>query len=139
MKFIKNKKLFSFLLIFLFSCFFVLSANFHPASAEGALWADMEACQKSGDCQLNDFARLAVNATGWMLGIVGSLALLMFIYGGVVFLISAGNSEKVTQAKGIIIGAVIGITIVFTSYMIINFVFTSLKIETGGTIWSTIK
>jgi len=137
MNFIKNKKLFSYLFVFLFSCFFALSAS--PALADGALWDNMSKCQASGECQLNDFIQLAVNAAGWMLGIVGSLALLMFVYGGVMFLISAGSSERVTQAKGIILGAVIGIAIVFTSYMIIDFVFTATGANPNGTIWSTTK
>jgi hypothetical protein len=131
-----NKNLFSYFFVFLFFCFLIFSA--YPVLAEGALWDNMESCQKTGDCQLNDFSRLAVNASQWILGIVGSLALLMFVYGGVMFLISAGNSEKVTQAKGIILGAVIGIVIVFTSYMIINFVFTAMGIDTTKTIWSTV-
>ncbi len=86
-----------------------------------------------GSYELNDFTRLAVNASKILLGLTGSLALLAFIYGGVVFLISAGNREKVEQAKKIIIGAVIGLIIVFTSFIIIGFVFSALGIENN--IW----
>jgi len=85
-------------------------------------------CIASGNCQLNDFIKIFIVASKIILGITGSLALLAFIYGGVIFLISAGSSERVTQAKQIILGAVIGLVIVFTSFMIIQFVFTALKI-----------
>lgn len=89
-----------------------------------------------GDYTLNDFIQLAVNISKWLLGITGSLALLAFIYGGVVFLISAGNTEMVAKGKKIIIGAVIGLLIVFASYTIISFVFTAFEIP-GRENWAT--
>ena len=98
-----------------------------------------ECKQYCGDYGLDDFVSVVVQVSVIVLGIVGSIALLMFIYGGVMFLISSGNSEKVTQAKQIIIGAVIGLVIVFASYTIIQFVFTALEIpNTGGGEWATI-
>jgi hypothetical protein len=91
-----------------------------------------------GDYTLNDFIQLAVNISKWLLGITGSLALLAFIYGGVVFLISAGNTEMVAKGKKIIIGAVIGLVIVFASYTIIQFTMDALGIEKAeGGKWST--
>lgn len=155
MNFIKNRKLFSYLFVFLFSCFFALSANICLAQSSpktilpGTValtncncgsGSKTEACkQYCGDYGLNDFVQLAINASGWILGIVGSLTLLMFVYGGVMFLISAGSSERVTQAKGIIVGAVIGIAIVFTSYMIIGFVFKATGADTTSTAWSNVN
>lgn len=95
-------------------------------------------CIDSGSCQLNDFINIAINVSRIVLGITGSLALLFFIYGGIMFLISSGSSEKVTQAKQIIIGAVVGLVIVFTSFMIIQFVFTALDIKNvQGGKWAT--
>lgn len=78
---------------------------------------------------LDGFMQIAVAVSKWILGITGSLALLMFIYGGVMFLISSGSSEKVTQAKQIIIGAVIGLIIVFAAYTIIGFTFKAMGLE----------
>jgi hypothetical protein len=151
MNFIKNKNFFSLYFILIFSLFSFLSFSFCQAQdadtilpGAGSAKCDCnqaitEGCkQYCGSYELNDFVRLAVKASQWVLGIVGSLALLMFVYGGVMFLISAGNSEKVAQAKGIILGAVIGIVIVFTSYMVINFVFKAMGIDTTKTIWSTV-
>lgn len=87
-----------------------------------------------GNFTLNDFIVIAVAVSKWILGITGSLALLMFIYGGVMFLISSGSSEKVTQAKQIIIGAVIGLIIVFAAYIIIGFTFKAMGLE--GKPWN---
>jgi hypothetical protein len=50
----------------------------------------------------------------------------MFVYGGISFLIAAGSSEKVTKAKGIITAAVVGLIIVFSSYLIIKFALSAL-------------
>jgi len=98
-------------------------------------------CAKSGNgssCTLNDFVKLALNISQWILGISGSLTFLFMIYGGFMFLISAGNSETVTKAKGIITGAVIGLFIVFGSYVIIGFVMKATGADTEGTSWAKV-
>jgi len=137
MKFMKNKKLILCFCVFVFLCFLFLSANVcFAADGQASIWKDMEECRKSGSCSLNDFVRLFANVSQWILGIVGSLALLMFIYGGLMFIISSGSSEKVTKAKEIIIGAVIGLVIVFTSYMIIQFTMDALGIEIKKGGWA---
>jgi len=94
--------------------------------------------QYCGDYELNDFASIAVKIAQIILGLTGSLALLMFIYGGVMFLVSAGSSEKIATARSVIVGAVIGIFIVFASYMIIGFVFKATGADISGTAWSKI-
>jgi len=79
-----------------------------------------------GDYQVNDFVTLAINIAQLILGLVGSLSLIMFVYGGVMFLISAGSSDKIAQAKKILVAAVVGLIIVFSSWLIIKFVSDTL-------------
>ena len=133
----KNKKLICFFVL-LFFCFLIFSANFCLAQAllEDSSQVKYEGSLEEGDFTLNDFVRVGMRVTEIILGIVGSLALLMFIYGGLMFIISSGNSEKVTKAKEIIIGAVIGLVIVFTSYMIIQFTMDALGIEIKKGGWA---
>jgi hypothetical protein len=76
----------------------------------------------TGKCTLNSFISLGINLSNIILGVVGALTLVMFIYGGVVLVLSGGNSEKVTKGKEIILGSVVGLLIVFGSYSIISFV-----------------
>ncbi len=64
-----------------------------------------------------------------ILGVVGSLALLMFIYGGLVWMTAAGNNERVEKGKNILIWATIGLVVIFASYAIVSFIIESL---TGG-------
>lgn len=61
-----------------------------------------------------------------ILGIAGSLALVMFIYGGASWMLSGGNQEQVAKGKNIIIWATIGIVIIFTSYALVKFVLTTV-------------
>ena len=60
------------------------------------------------------------------LGIVGSLALLMFIYGGFTWMTSAGSPDKVTKGKGIMVWAAIGLAVIFSSYALVKFVIDGL-------------
>lgn len=57
-----------------------------------------------------------------VLGIIGAIALLMFIYGGVVWM-TAGDSKRVDDAKNIIKNSVIGLLLIFFSYNIIAIFF----------------
>lgn len=57
-----------------------------------------------------------------VLGVVGSLALIMFVYGGLIWMTSSGSSDKVKQGRDILIWAVIGLVIIFSAYGILRFV-----------------
>lgn len=58
-----------------------------------------------------------------LLGILGSLALVMIMYGGVLFMIAGGNADRKKKSIGMMVWAVLGIVIIFSSYAVINFVF----------------
>lgn len=85
-----------------------------------------------GNYTVDDFIVLAVKISDWILGIVGSLTLLMFIYGGFMFLISAGSSDKIGEARKIIVAAVVGLLIVLASFLIIKFVLSSMGLSWNG-------
>lgn len=94
---------------------------------------------KDGSYQLNDLVQLLINISDWILAVSGAAALLAFIIGGVMFLISGGSPDRVTSGKNWLKGAIIGLVIVFTSYMIIDFVMNNifgLKHEGFGN-WAT--
>lgn len=57
-----------------------------------------------------------------ILGVVGSLALLMFIYGGFTWMLSGGNSSAVERGKNILMWAAIGLVIIFMSYALVSFI-----------------
>lgn len=61
-----------------------------------------------------------------VLGIIGSLALVMFIYGGATWMLSGGNQEQVTKGKNILIWAAAGLVIIFTAYALVKFVLDTI-------------
>lgn len=68
-----------------------------------------------------------------VMGILGALALLVFVYGGFKWLAAAGNEEHIKEGTQAMLWAVIGIFIIFGSYAIIRLIYTGLGIETGIT------
>lgn len=56
----------------------------------------------------------------FFVGIAGILAVIMIAIGGLLWLFSSGDSGKITKAKEIIIGAVVGLILVLGSYLILN-------------------
>ncbi len=56
-----------------------------------------------------------------VLGVVGSLALLMFIFGGLTWMTAAGNEKKVSQGRDILMWAAIGLIVIFISYAAVRF------------------
>jgi hypothetical protein len=87
-----------------------------------------------GDYAVSDFVSLAINVSKFILGLVGSLTLAMFVYGGFLFLISTGSSDKIGEAKKIITAALVGLIIVFASYVIISFVFKTMGLNWQGQV-----
>lgn len=61
-----------------------------------------------------------------MMGLVGSVALLMFVYGGFLWMTAAGNEDRVKKGKDVLLWAVAGLFIIFTSYILVYFVLGSL-------------
>ena len=74
----------------------------------------------------SDIPTLAGNIIQALLGIVGAVALLMVVYGGFLWLTSAGNPERIKKGKETLIWAVIGLAFIFSSYMLARFVFQAL-------------
>lgn len=58
--------------------------------------------------------------------VIGSIAVLMLIYGGIRYTISGGDSKNVTAAKDTILYAVVGIIVAILAYAIVNFVIGGL-------------
>lgn len=127
------------IIITAFSILFLLGSSPLLVRANTTTLVPQGSAYDTGNYQLNDLVQVGVNVTQIILGIVGSLALLMFVYGGLVMLISAGNSEKVTQAKNILVASAIGLAIVFASYIIIQFVMGALGVNWDGGIKFIVK
>lgn len=63
------------------------------------------------------------------LGLIGSFALLVFVYGGFEWLSSAGNSDKISKGREAMFWAALGLFVIFISYVIIGILIKVLKGE----------
>lgn len=63
---------------------------------------------------------------GLVLSFIGVIFLLLMIYAGISWMVSAGNQEKVKKARDLMINAVIGLIIVLSAYAIVAFLGTQL-------------
>lgn len=76
---------------------------------------------------VNSVSSLVNNIIKGFLGVSGALALFFVFQGGITWMISRGNAEKVKAGKDMIVWAILGLVAIFLSYTIINIVLVSLQ------------
>jgi len=54
--------------------------------------------------------------------IIGSIALLMFIYGGLMWMTAAGNDTKISKAKNVLVWATLGLIVIAAAYLLVKYV-----------------
>lgn len=89
---------------------------------EGAEAARCDNCPKDLFGDNGVFKRV----TNTILYIVGIIAVIMLIIGGIRYVVSGGDAKKVTDAKNTILYAIIGLVICFLAFAIVNFVISAL-------------
>ncbi len=87
-------------------------------------------CAFSGTCRnTNDLVQVLIEQGKMIFGLIGMVALAAFVYGGFLMVFSFGASDRVQQGKDVMVAAVIGIVIVFTAYLLINFILNALGVS----------
>lgn len=69
-----------------------------------------------------DLGKVIANAINFLFVIAAILALGFLILGGVKWLTSQGEKEGINKARETIVAAVVGLIIIFLSYLIVNFI-----------------
>lgn len=77
----------------------------------------------SGDDTLMNRLTIIINVITAVLGFV---AVVVIILGGVSFMTSAGDPGKVTKAKSTILYGVVGLVVVLLAFAIVNFILSSM-------------
>lgn len=84
------------------------------------------ACQQNPDAAIcqpsDDIGTIIQTVINILLFLVGAIAVVMIIVGGVRYTTSAGNADAVKGAKNTIIYAVVGLIIAFLAFAIVNWV-----------------
>ena len=65
-----------------------------------------------------------------LMSAIGSIALMILIYGGFQWLTAMGNPEKIKKGKDIMLWTLLGVIIMFSSYFIVRFVINTLTLGT---------
>jgi len=101
---------------------------FDPCSG-GA--SDSAICQSSGDT-VAGFLSTGVNL---LLYILGAIAVVMIIVGGIYYVVSGGDATATTKAKNTILYSVVGLIVALLAYAIVNFVISSFtsSVKTDNT------
>lgn len=58
-----------------------------------------------------------------VIGVIGAIALAIFIYGGFLWMTSAGDSKNVEKGKNAMVYAVLGLIVIFSASTVMNFIF----------------
>jgi len=116
------------IIVFLFISCSLLFFSFPVLAAEGTGGECVGAnCLTNplgeGYDSVNAIIGKAINS---VMGIVGSLALLMFVYGGLTWMTSSGSQEKVKKGKDILVWSAVGLVVIFSAYGLTKFIITFL-------------
>lgn len=79
------------------------------------------------------FTGLVMSMIDIILWVVGILAVLFVIIGGVRYILASGNEEAAEAAKKMILHAVLGIVIVILSFVMIRIIVSALTLGSFGT------
>lgn len=59
------------------------------------------------------------------MGVMGSLALAMFVYAGFLMMLSPGNSENVEKGRTVLVWSSLGLVVILASYALVSLVLTT--------------
>lgn len=105
------KQIFSFLAISL--VFLSFTAVVEPVFADNVISLPNPLCPDPNNAQncINDVPTLIGKIIDYVLTFIGALATLMFVWAGILFVVSGGDEGKVTKARNALMWAAIGLGI----------------------------
>ncbi|MBI5728946.1 MAG: Ig-like domain-containing protein [Candidatus Magasanikbacteria bacterium] len=113
------------LVLAVFFCF--LLVPFRPVAAQSIAAPDsslnkgVAVIQQPLGLPATDIRLIIANIIRVALGLIGLVLLVLFLYGGYLYMTSGGNEEQVASAKKILINATIGLGIILSAYAIVVF------------------
>lgn len=77
-----------------------------------------------------NFDDAVLNLTNWILGFAAMIAVLAIVWGGMMYIGSAGDENKATTGKRTITYAIIGLVIAGIAYALVNIIITEILVTT---------
>ena len=115
--------------------FYFLTVPLHPAAAQSIAASDSSLNQGIAVIQqplglpATDIRLIIANIIRAALGLLGLVLIVLFLYGGFLYMTSGGNEEQVASAKKILVNASIGLGIILSAYAIVLFVMRLLGLS----------
>ena len=79
--------------------------------------------QNTTGSTLTDTIKIIINV---IIGVVGLVAVVMIIVGGISFTTSQGDSGKVAKARNTVLYGIVGLVVAILAFAIVNFVLSSI-------------
>ena len=113
---------------------FITAAGIYENKAYADSAADLikQGADSTGQQDSRSAGDIAKDVVNIMFFIVGVMAVIMIIWGGIRYVLSAGNSAALTSAKNTIMYAVIGLIVAILAYTIVNFVINTVSGNGGS-------
>ena len=99
-------------------------------SANSAASAALATAQLSNPLGTDDVRVIIGRIIKAILGVSGGLALVMFIWGGLIWMTSQGEKARIEKGQKTLVWAVIGLAILFVAYAAVNWVILALQQST---------
>ncbi len=127
--FLKNIVAFAMIML-VFSLAFSLAI---PAKANDVLGFNYANNLELSNTNITDPREMAVNIVKFFMTFLGIIAVVVILLGGFKWMTAAGNEDKVADAKKLLVAGMIGLAIIISAYVIVNFVITTTNsvITTG--------
>lgn len=100
-----------------------LAQSATPSSSKAAVCEGLGGCSGNG-ADINAVLTVVLNI---MSAVVGFIAVIMIIVGGLKYIMSQGDSNSINSAKNTLLYAIIGIVIVALAQVIVRFVLSKVK------------
>lgn len=114
-------------------CFLIFGSQMASAS----IWENITDKDKGGLTEIgntvfgneepkNTIPEIVARIINYLFSFLGVIFLVLIIYGGFLYMTAAGDSDKISTSKDIIISASIGLAIILASYSISYFIIKNL-------------
>lgn len=78
------------------------------------------ACAVKTECTFCDILQMVRNVSSLIMRLMGGVAAILFIYGGILFIVNFGNADKIQRAKSLLVNTVLGIVIILFAWTVVN-------------------
>lgn len=85
-------------------------------------------CQEGNICYIPWLGQYIAGLQRYAIGVVGIIAVIVLMLGGIIWLTAAGNLHQIDEAKKMIAGSLVGLFLVFGSYLILYLVNPNLTV-----------